>query len=220
MKKLEQMSEIEINNLTDAEIENLIKLAKLENGIKLLKRPLMPDYLEVKDADVMVYKNPSIYDIKFTDENELKQYNELLSSFKSIVKTDYSNSSDYMYILPKDIKISAESSKCYSQSLYKEIKEVIFKNNELKKRYESELREWRENEALSKDIVSEIENKVYEIKQKYYKLNGYCRMFKNDYLPLSENKEKLAIAFFEKAYTISESDKAYILENYKIKENN
>jgi ABC-type uncharacterized transport system involved in gliding motility auxiliary subunit len=103
----------------------------------------------------------------------------------------------------------------YDSETYRNIVEKIKSNSILKKQYDSLLSEYKENQSLSEDIVSEITTKVYDIKNKYYKLNNYCSLFKNDYMPLSENKEKTAIAFFEKAYDLSETDKLYILENYK-----
>jgi len=215
MKKLNEMSELEINNLTKEQVEKLIKLAKLENGIKLLEYPKTPLYEECEKPNVQTYKNPFFYSFNFTDKKELEEFNNFICNCKSVCRVDYNGNSNYKFTKSISIEDKTESEMVYDSETYRNIVEKIKSNSILKKQYDSLLSEYKENQSLSEDIVSEITTKVYDIKNKYYKLNNYCSLFKNDYMPLSENKEKTAIAFFEKAYDLSETDKLYILENYK-----
>ena len=56
---------------------------------------------------------------------------------------------------------------------------------------------------------------MLEVKEKFWKLESYCRKFKYDYLPLSNGDETIAINFMDKAYSLTDEQKEYILINYK-----
>lgn len=66
-------------------------------------------------------------------------------------------------------------------------------------------------------VENEIMQKINSIENKYYEYNKYLRIFLEDYLPIANNDEDMAMKFLIKAYTITNEQKEYILNNYKVK---
>ena len=65
------------------------------------------------------------------------------------------------------------------------------------------------------NIEDEINEKVSEVREKYWKLESFCRKLKFDYLPLSDENEEIAMKFMDKAYNLTDEQKEYVLANYK-----
>ncbi len=88
-------------------------------------------------------------------------------------------------------------------------------NKKQKEQYEKELKEYEAATSDAKWIEDEINNKVLEVRDKYWKLESFCRKFKFDYMPLSDENETVAMNFMDKAYSLTEEQKEYVMANYK-----
>ena len=55
MKKITELTEQEIYELTDTQINVMVNLAKAENGVKFTAQPRQPDYLTENEKDCTVY---------------------------------------------------------------------------------------------------------------------------------------------------------------------
>ena len=55
MKKLNEMTELEILALTDDQIEKIVKYRKAEEGVVLMEKPIEPFYEEVRNKDITLY---------------------------------------------------------------------------------------------------------------------------------------------------------------------
>lgn len=84
------------------------------------------------------------------------------------------------------------------------MKEKAEKDN---KEYEAQLHE-------SAELIQEITGRVRDVRCKYERLESLSYRFANDYYPLSENNEEMAIKFMAKAYTLNDEEKSFVLENY------
>jgi len=218
MKTINELTEQEIFALTDPEIQTMIKFRKLEEGIKLISEPIRPEYLEAPKPDKIIYQcNFLSSALVFENIDELKALLDVVRK-SNCYKMEYGvNSTNFLkrglgYYPEKWDEISSAS--VYSAELYSQIKDIISNNEMMKKKYDTEYKEYNEVLSASQWIEDEINNRVFEVQDKFYKLRDYCQKFRLDYLPLSDDNKAVALAFMDKAFSLSDEQKAYILENY------
>lgn len=213
MKTIHEMTEIEINNLNDEEIEKLVVNAKLENGIKFIKKPIEPKYEEINVEKTNSFKVCNLYDFQLLDESEATKLCNLLESFKSMVRTDYTFSSNYRFVKKYELNVGISKENIYSDENYQIVKDILKRNDTLRKDYEYDLKEYNENESFAKDIIQAIYDIISEVKGKFYRLDLHTNRFRNEYLPLAENDTNKAMLFYKKAYSLTEEEENYIIEN-------
>lgn len=224
--KIEELTEQEILNLTNEEIEMMIKVKMAEEGIKFTSYPEKPVYHQIeKPTTKAYYCNLLGLKFSFTDMNELLSVLSVVNTCKSICSID--NNYDLPDGFKNFMRPSVENANwsqdagdsiipitVYTNKEYCEIKEQLTENSKLKKQFEYELKAYNADVDSAKWIRDEINGRVNEVNEKYYKLGSYVRKFKHDYLPLSDGNEEIAMNFLEKAYSLTEEEKSYVLANY------
>jgi len=225
MKKINELSEQEILNLTTEDVELMIKLRKAEEGIKLVAKPRLPDYFEIKPPDLIVYSFTLFGDeLVFENIEDLNKVINVIKNASSKKRVDYDWNklgSDYKYAESELKKPyngdwhTTKSEHVYSLELYNEISDLAAQNKKLKDQYEKELKEYEASLSEVKWIEDDINEKVSEVKDKYWELESFCRKFKYDYMPLSSDNENIAMNFMDKAYSLTDEQKDYVLANYK-----
>ena len=83
------MTEQEILALTEEDVQKLIKLRMMEEGIKIMDKPKIPELFEIEPADIQYFSIPLLDGFAFTDINEATKVAEILKSAKSLRKVDY-----------------------------------------------------------------------------------------------------------------------------------
>ncbi|MEL5894190.1 hypothetical protein AAE250_11865 [Bacteroides sp. GD17] len=225
MRKIAEMTEQEILALTEEDVQKLIKLRMMEEGIKIMDKPIIPELFEIEPADVQIFTIPILDGYAFTDMEEVKKVAEALQNAKSLRKTDYDwqkLGSDYKYLIKKEryayrgnSDFDVMSGWVYSKELYAKITDFAVQNKAMKEQAEKDKKEYEQQLQDTSDIVAEIRERVSEVKDKYMRLNTLTRRFAVDYYPLSDNNEEMAIKFMVKAYSLNEEEKTYVLANYK-----
>lgn len=224
MKKITELTEQEILSLTSEDVELMIKLRKAEEGIRLIPKPKSPDYFEIKPPDKVVYSCTLFGDaLVFEDIEELNKVLDVIKNTASKHRLEYDwekLGSDYKRAV-SELKqpYSGEwhtttSSHVYSVELYSEISDQASQNKKMKDQYEKELKEYEAVINGAKWIEDEINDKVLEVREKYWKLESFCRKFKYDYMPLSSGNETIAMNFMDKAYSLTDEQKEYVLSHY------
>ena len=225
MKSISELTEQEILALTTEDVELLIKFKKVQEGIKLIPKPKTPSYFEITPPDKVVYSCTLFGDgLVFEDIEELNNVINVIKGTASKFRLEYDWNKlggDFKYA-KKELKQpysgewhSTTSSQVYSVELYNAISDLASQNKKIKTQYEEELKEYEEAVENAKWIEDEINNAVFAVKEKYWKLESFCRKFKFDYMPLSVENESIAMAFMDKAYSLTEEQKEYVLSNYK-----
>ena len=213
MKKITEMTEQEILALTEEDVQKIIKLRMMEEGIKIMDKPQVPELFEIAPADVQIFTIPILDGFAFTDMEEVTKVAEVLQNVNSLRKVDYDWNklgSDYKYLTKKeryafrgDSDFDVQSGWVYSNELYAKIADFAVQNKAMKEQAEKDKKEY--------------ESQLQEVRSKYIRLNDLTRRFAIDYFPLSDNNEDMAIRFMTKAYSLTEEEKEYILSNYKEK---
>ena len=212
MKKITEMTEQEILALTEEDVQKIIKLRMMEEGIKIMDKPQVPELFEIAPADVQIFTIPILDGFAFTDMEEVTKVAEVLQNVNSLRKVDYDWNklgSDYKYLTKKeryafrgDSDFDVQSGWVYSNELYAKIADFAVQNKAMKEQAEKDKKEYESQ---------------LQVRSKYIRLNDLTRRFAIDYFPLSDNNEDMAIRFMTKAYSLTEEEKEYILSNYKEK---
>lgn len=225
MKKISEMTEQEILALSEQDIQNMIKFRMMEEGIKVIDKPKKPELFEIEPADQKVYVIPVLDGYAFTDFAEAQKVADALREAKSFRKVNYDWNklgSDFKYLEKKDRHTYDDAGdfgiseiRVYSNKLYASIVDFAAQNKAMEKQVEKDLAEYDNAYAAASDITLEIRGRVTEVREKYERLERLTRSFANDYYPLSDNNEEMAMKFMSKAFTLTNDEEKYILEHYK-----
>lgn len=225
MKKINEMTEQEILALSEQDIQNMIKFRMMEEGIKVIDKPKKPELFEIEPADQKVYVIPVLDGYAFTDFAEAQKVADALREAKSFRKVDYDWNklgSNFKYLEKKDRytynnegDFSISEISVYSSKLYANIVDFAAQNKAMEKQVEKDMAEYDNAYAAASDITLEIRSRISEVREKHERLERLMRSFANDYYPLSDNNEGMAMKFMSKAYTLTDKEEKYILENYK-----
>ena len=86
MKGFTEMTEQEILALTEEDVQKLIKLRMMEEGIKIMDKPEVPELFEIEPADLKVFTIPFFEGYAFTDMEEANAVAEALRNAKPFAK--------------------------------------------------------------------------------------------------------------------------------------
>lgn len=103
------MTEQEILALTEEDVQKIIKLRMMEEGIKIMDKPKVPELFEISPADVQIFTIPILDGFAFTDMEEVTKVAEVLQNVNSLRKVDYDWNklgSDYKYLTKKNDMLS------------------------------------------------------------------------------------------------------------------
>lgn len=225
MKTINELTEQEILVLTELDIQKMIKLRMAEDGIKILDIPKEPELLEMEKPDLTTYSISILGDnlcFGSIDDANAVVDSLLKSTSIGMVNYDYSKlDSNFKYfekgktrMYYDDNTVSVNTVRCYSMGLYAKIADEAIRNKKAKDDFIKQQSEYNKINSECVDIVSEIRDRVSEVKDKYYRLEELIGKFNNDYLPIANGDEKIAMKFLVKAYSLSEDDVVYINNNY------
>ena len=152
MKNISEMTEQEIIALSDEDVQKMIKLRMMEEGIKLLDKPKVPELFEIEPADTQYFSIPLLDGFAFTDIEEATKVAEILKSAKSLRKVDYDWNrlgSEYKYLKKSErYKFNGNSDFdilsgwAYSNELYAKISNFAAQNKVMKEQAEKDKKEY------------------------------------------------------------------------------
>lgn len=221
MKDYKELTTEELANLTEEQVKQYDKLLLCQNGIKILERPEEPDKpVFEKDCDVYSITGLSTSTLAFTDVKEALETVEFLKSRKTLGKLQYTNSGITVFKLGPDkdynnnpLEIGLESSRVYSEQNASDIKAILDDYKIAKAEYDEEYRDYCEVQEQAEKATEPFLTAHLEAVDIMNKRIKYTNLFYRDYLPLAEGDKTTAMNFFKKAYTVSEEDEQYILNN-------
>lgn len=223
MKNINELSELEIRNLTDEDVELMKRLALAEAGCRIIDRPKDVELFDIPEPDVAVYYIP-YFDTGFKDRDEAEQFLSLVLRCKSIGFIDYdyqktdSSTRYFKMQLGKsksyfdENQLSVQTKYVYAYDTYCEIAETVRKNKKMTEQLKADQEQYDNHVSKMSEITQEITDRVVEVRMKYERLDDLATRFAKDYLPISENNHDIALNFLCRAYTITDDEKQYIIE--------
>ena len=226
MKDFSKLTNEEVYNLTSSEISLYKKLALAQEGVKFPVEPKKP-VTEKVEPDVMVYTIDGISDkwggLCFESIEDARDFALFLKKAKGICYQRNDGSYDYSttYLqkgLPldwygKEPSLNISSEIVFSKEKFENTKNSIKEYNKAIEVYNKELEKYKKSLADANEVTNFIDEKVEAVVEDFNRKNRLTRLFVYDYLPVAENNESIAMEFLDKAYTVSEDDKKYILEH-------
>ena len=224
MKDFNKLTNEEVYNLTDADINLYKKLALAENGVKFPVCPECPNSEKI-DPDLTIFTIDGLTDrwngLCFRKMEDARTFVDLLLKSASGICYKSSTYDQNCYLkkgLPatydgKQPSLNICSEKIYSEEVYSRAKKGIEKFNAEKNAYDKAFAEYKEELAKANEVTAFIDDKVTFVNEDYNRKIRLTRLFVNDYLPVAENNEEMAMKFLKKAYEVSEEDEKYILSH-------
>ena len=180
MKGFTEMTDQEILALTEEDVQKLIKLRMMEEGIKIMDKPKIPELFEIEPADIQYFSIPLLDGFAFTDINEATKVAEILKSAKSLRKVDYDWNklgSDYKFLKKSEkYKFNGNSDFdiisgwAYSDELYAKISNFAAQNKVMKEQAAKDQKEYDEKmqiwEAEPFFLICEGKERFYVLPKK------------------------------------------------------
>jgi hypothetical protein len=206
LKRFEELSEKEIKDLTENDIEKLINLECAQEGIKLLEmpeKPLKPKVDADREMFVVALNSSDSERMIFDNMNDAKEVMELLMS-KNMYHDSYDweagYSSKYIENEPMDKEnIQIKRKMFISENSFKERKNQLIEYQKKFKEYEERESEYIKIKKQRDKIVEKIETKIEGIKEKERIKNNMLKRY-SEYLELANNNGEIAKRFLTKAY--------------------
>lgn len=213
MKTINEMTDQEIYDLTDEQVEKLIVIKYAEEGVRFIDEPPIMktyDYKPISPSHFFYYLEG--LNIAVLDQNDAIKIAKFLSEF-DLYKTRYdfvvSNEKLYGKLDIIDIRhIPMFDTK--DEETYKSIK-----NNEIEKEYKDQVDKYNENTKKMDEIRAEIWSKVIDVRRKIDHMNHLRTLFMKEYLPLMDHDTNTVMTFFKKAYDVDDDTERYIREGIK-----
>lgn len=222
MKDINDMTDQEILSLTEEDIEKMIKLKAMDMGIRLVEKPKEPEYIQVEEPENTLYQIPELMGFFFGNKEDAVRISEAIRNTESLVKVDKDWClCQYYHVVPANGQSLCERDgfdirtvKVYANEEYDAIADKIRKNNAIRDVYSERMQEYRDFLDSISDIVDSTRGKAEEIRDKHDRLERLSYKLAVEYMPVTNGDEGMAMKFFEKAYSISDDDKSFILKNY------
>lgn len=215
MKTIDKMTDQEIYDLTDEQVEKLIVIRCAEEGVRFMDEPPVMktyDYKPISPSHFFYYleglsiavldQNDAIKIAKFLSEFVLyrTRYDFVVSNDKLCGKLDIINIKHIPMFDTKD------------EETYKSIKD---KNDEIEKEYKDQVDKYKENTKKMCEIRDKIWSKVIDVRREIDHMNHLKFLFVKKYLPLVDHDTDKAMIFFKKAYDVDDDTERYIREGIK-----
>lgn len=223
MKDIDEMTDQEIVQLTDEEIEKMIKIKAMEQGIKLMSRPEKPEYETIPGPKRIFYRIPILYGHLFGSKEDAEAVSAALRKSASLVKADIDwdtcdsphtyhkyNSDNYD---PNDLSVVEVYA--YTSDEYEAIFDSLERNKDKRSDYDKKLGEFMDYCDNIADIEDRIVAKVEGTRLWFNNMQKLTNKFAVEYMPCTDGDERKALEYIGKAYELDDDEKRFILDNYR-----
>lgn len=215
MKTIDKMTDQEIYDLTDEQVEKLIVIRCAEEGVRFMDEPPVMKtygYKSISPSHFFYYLED--LNIAVLDQDDAIKIAKFLSDFDLYrIKYDFTVSNEKLYSKLDIINIKhTPMFDTKDEETYKSIKD---KNDKIKEEYKDQADKYKENTKKMSEIRAEIWSKVIDVRRKIDRMNHLKVLFVKEYLPLVDHDTDKAMIFFKKAYDVDDDTERYIREGIK-----
>lgn len=215
MKTINEMTDQEIYDLTDEQIDRLIITRCAKEGVRFVDEPpVMKTYGYKSISPSHFFYCLEGLNIAVLDQNDAIKIAKLLSEFDLYrTRYDFTVSNEKLYSKLDIINIKhTPMFDTKDEETYKSIKD---KNDEIEKEYKNQVDKYKENTKKMCEIRAKIWSKVIDVRRKIDHMNHLKVLFVKEYLPLVDHDTNTAMTFFKKAYDVDDDTERYIREGIK-----
>jgi len=200
MKKITEMYDDEIAALTEEQLDMLIKVECMEQGVPL--EPSVPDqtFFELP-------KTNSAYQVKGTefwleDRGDAARLAKLLSEMASklrVKKYDWRTGYDVEWLENYETEIRIDEHLFYDKMQVQDKEQFLVKRKALKEEYEKDKKKYDESRDKVRKVSDSIYSVFYSARKDQDKKNRLKKTF-DEYVQMSGGDRQKARMFFDKAY--------------------
>lgn len=212
MKTIDKMTDQEIYDLTDEQVEKLIVIRCAEKGVRFMDEPPIMRTYDCKPISFFYYLEG--LNIAVLDQDDAIKIAKFLSDFDLYrTRYDFTVSNEKLYSKLDIINIKhTPMFDTKDEETYKSIKD---KNDKIEAEYKDQLERHERNMKKMSKIRAEIWSKVIDVRNKIDHMNHLRFLFVKEYLPLVDHDTNTAMTFFKKAYDVDDDTERYIREGIK-----
>lgn len=215
MKTIDKMTDQEIYDLTDEQVEKLIVIRCAEEGVRFMDEPPVVKtygYKSISPSHFFYYLEG--LNIAVLDQDDAIKIAKFLSDFDLYrTRYDFIVSNEKLYSKLDIINIKhTPMFDTKEEETYKSIKD---KNDKIEEEYKDQVDKYKENTKKMSEIRAEIWSKVIDVRRKIDHMNHLKVLFVKEYLPLVDHNTDKAMIFFKKAYDVDDDTERYIREGIK-----
>ena len=194
MKNYKELTEKEVMELEEENIQDLVDLECANEGVKLLRRPNEPKKPELLN-DIICYE---IDDMIFKTQKEAQMVFDVLRETKTY-KTNYNYESgyDFKYLELDDTfgnDLSIKKTTYLSKKKYKEYEEMLIKYKSDKEIYDTKYQKWKKENDKRREIEETIRECIDKAYEKESEKQDMLLQYKR-YLELANDDESVAKKF-------------------------
>lgn len=215
MKTIDKMTDQEIYDLTDEQVEKLIVIRCAEEGVRFMDEPPVVKtygYKSISPSHFFYYLEG--LNIAVLDQDDAIKIAKFLSDFDLYrTRYDFIVSNEKLYSKLDIINIKhTPMFDTKEEETYKSIKD---KNDKIEEEYKDQVDKYKENTKKMSEIRAEIWSKAIDVRRKIDHMNHLKVLFVKEYLPLVDHDTDKAMIFFKKAYDVDDDTERYIREGIK-----
>lgn len=213
MKRLSELTDMEVYNLTKEEEDMVVKIECMERGVKFgMKIPEPADYIKIMVPEVKCYKiHP--FDIAVMDIEDAKAIADAIADSDDVRIMEYDYSISDITAKKKVDKVMIKEAYVFKDSEVEWLKAAM--NKTLDEDYAKAVNEYKKNKNIEFGVTQEVLKEIYERQKKMRRFVEIKDIFYKEYLPLADGDMDKAMAFLKKAHDVSEELEAFININKK-----
>lgn len=214
MKPFNTLTEDELLNLTETDVQNYIEYLCAERGIKILPpAPVNPDNAHIS-KDITIY---TVAGVHFTNNEEAAQVANYIMNCKTRCKTEYKSlTSGYTYVVEPcgvDDDLSITTEQYFSLSKFHEIQKELTLLNEAKALYTQQEKEYKEIYKARAEVSTEVLDTIQKVYKKERTFKGFCEILEK-YVLLADGDYTIAFKFLTTNYAVDSDLLVKIKEKY------
>jgi hypothetical protein len=205
IKNLEEYTQEELICLTEEQITKVIRLEQAKAGVKILYKPEpIGDEPAIKKA-VKVYAVNSpwgYHNTLFNTLDSAEAFAHFLNFYHEHILEEkyYGSNYEYKWVQNKSINyISVQTEYYYEEEEVSNLNVELKQYLEVKKQYDKEMDDFRQNEKLVDDIAKWVHSTINEAKEEKRFTDNLISIFA-EYKEIANNDQFIAQTFMLKAY--------------------
>lgn len=208
MKSINELTDREIVELTEEQIQRYKDLACAETGVPFIEEvPKTPEFVDLPPPTEVVYHAGN--NIRSKDKAAIEEIVDVLNKHSDkLVSVDYrwNVSSDKKFVRPlEDATASVIKEVYYSEDQYNALSSLLIKNRDLKTAHETARQAFEKNlekrAEAHKDVILAIQRAYENVSRHAYLEREWKR-----YIDLAESNLSVAKNFFVKAFGTEAED--------------
>lgn len=203
----EELTDEQVNSLTEADIDWYIRRARAEAGVPLLPVPVEPEYLPVPGPDVPTFH---VSGEVFSDRDAAEAVQAVIVRHSGHrIRLSYGRDYSVRFVESVDTAVQVTTVMAYSTAAYAEHKAVLEENATRKNAYQNDRRAYDDAERKCSDIRGRIEDRIADVRERFQRVDMLADRFL-EYRSIANGDDLMAMQFLVKAFDLTDEEIARV----------